>query len=114
MKYERRFKVLVCAPAFDADDLESQRRAPIIEAIGRIGFTVVKAREFDDAELAIRTDSAIGCVLVDRGKRGPQGKMAALLQFIRGRGLKTEIQGLYRETGSDGSVRFYTYVAREP
>ena len=29
-------------------------------------------------------------------------------------GFETEIQGIYRETGPDGSVRFWTYVAREP
>jgi arginine/lysine/ornithine decarboxylase len=28
-------------------------------------------------------------------------------------GFEAEIQGIYRETASDGSVRFYTYVARE-
>ncbi|HVB67899.1 MAG TPA: Orn/Lys/Arg decarboxylase N-terminal domain-containing protein, partial [Acetobacteraceae bacterium] len=96
MEYERRFKFLVCAPAFDADDLEGQRLAQIIEEIGRIGFAVVKARKSDDAELVIRTDSAIGCVLLDWGKRGPQGKMAALVQFIRGRGLETPIYILVR------------------
>lgn len=29
-------------------------------------------------------------------------------------GFETEIQGIYRETGPDGSVRFWTYVAQEP
>ena len=29
-------------------------------------------------------------------------------------GFETEIQGIYRETGPDGSVRFWTYVARDP
>jgi ornithine decarboxylase len=96
MDYERRFKFLVCAPAFNADDLEGQRLAQIIEEIGRIGFAVVNARNSDDAELVIRTDSAIGCVLVDWGKRVPQGKMAALVQFIRGRGLDTPIYILVR------------------
>ncbi len=28
-------------------------------------------------------------------------------------GLSTEIQGVYRETGADGAVRFHTYVVRE-
>ena len=28
-------------------------------------------------------------------------------------GLDNEIQGIYRETERDGSVRFYTYVVRE-
>ena len=96
MEYERRFKFLVCAPAFDADDLEGQRLGQIVDEIERIGFTVVKARKSDDAELVIRTDAAIGCVLLDWGKRGPHGKLAALVQFIRGRGLDTPIYILVR------------------
>ncbi len=96
MEYERRFKFLVCAPAFDAEDLEGQRLAEIVAEIARIGFAVVKARKPDDAELVIRTDAAIGCVLIDWGKRGPQGKMAALVKFIRGRGLDTPIYILIR------------------
>ncbi len=96
MQYERRFKFLVCAPAFDADDLEGQRLAQIVAEIEEIGFHVVKARKADDAELVIRTDAAIGCVVVDWGKRGPQGKMAALISFIRKRGLDTPIIILVR------------------
>lgn len=40
-----------------------------------------------------------------------------LLAFERGEnqfpGLSTEIQGVYREPGPDGTVRFHTYVVRE-
>jgi ornithine decarboxylase len=96
VQYERRFKFLVCAPVFDAGDLEGQRLEEIVAEIGRIGFAVVKARKPDDAELVIRTDAAIGCVLLDWGKRGPLGKMAALVRFIRGRGLDTPIYILVR------------------
>jgi ornithine decarboxylase len=28
-------------------------------------------------------------------------------------GFESEVQGLYRETGPDGRIRFYTYVVRE-
>jgi len=96
MQYERRFKFLICAPMFDAEDLEGQRLAQIVAEIEKIGFGVVKARKADDAELVIRTDAAIGCVLLDWGKRGPQGKMAALISLIRKRGLDTPIILLVR------------------
>ena len=85
MAFERRFKFLVCAPAFDADDLEGQRLAQIIAEVERLGFMVVKARKADDAELVIRTDAAIGCVVVDWGRRGPQGKLAALVSMASAR-----------------------------
>jgi len=96
MAFERRFKFLVCAPAFDADDLEGQRLAQIVAEVERLGFLVVKARKADDAELVIRTDAAIGCVVVDWGRRGPQGKLAALVSFIRKRGLEVPIFILVR------------------
>ena len=96
MEYERRFKFLVCARAFDDDDLEGQRLAQIVDEVTRIGYTVIKARKPDDAELVIRTDAAVGCVVLDWGKQGPQGKMAALVQFIRRRGLDTPIYILVR------------------
>ena len=94
--FERRFKFLVCAPSFDENDLEGQRVAQIVAEVERDGFAVVRARKADDAELVIRTDAAIGCVVVDWGKRGPQGKMAALVRFIRSRGLEVPIFVLVR------------------
>jgi ornithine decarboxylase len=96
MEYGRRFKFLVCAPAFDADDLEGQRLTQILGEIERLGYGVLRARKPDDAELVIRTDAAVGCVLLDWGKRGPQGKMAALVQYVRRRGLDTPIYILVR------------------
>ena len=38
MQYERRFKFLVCAPVFDAEDLEGQRLAQIVAEIEKIGL----------------------------------------------------------------------------
>jgi ornithine decarboxylase len=96
MEYARRFKFLICAPAFSAEDLEGQRLAQIAAEIERSGFAVMKARDDDDAEMAIRTDSAIGCCLIDWGKRGPQGKMAKLVKTIRARGLELPIFILVR------------------
>ena len=79
MDYFRRFTLLVCAPAFSADDLEGLRVQQITTEVEKLGFEVVRARRVDDAELVIQTDAAVGCVLLDWGKRGPQGKMAALI-----------------------------------
>ena len=56
----------------------------------------MKARKVDDAELVIQTDAAVGCVLLDWGKRGPQGKMARLVSQIRKRGLDMPIIILVR------------------
>ena len=96
MEYERRFTFLVCAPAFDDTDLEGLRLQQIVVEIERLGYAVVKARRADDAELAIQTDAAIGCVVVDWGKRGLLGKTSNLISYIRRRGLDMPIMILVR------------------
>lgn len=96
MEYARRFKVLVCAPAFDETDLEGARLRQILSEVEGMGYAVLRARRDDDAELVIRTDSAIGCVIVDWGKKGLQGKAAALISLVRKRGLDVPIILLVR------------------
>jgi ornithine decarboxylase len=96
MDFFRRFTFLVCAPAFDADELEGSRLQQIIAAVEKLGFEVVKARRVEDAELAIKTDAAIGCMIVDWGKKGIDGKMTALMAYVRSRGLEMPIILLVR------------------
>lgn len=96
MEYSRRFKFLVCAPVFDESDLEGARLHDIIAEIEQDGYQVARARRDDDAELVVRTDAAIGCVVVDWGKKGLQGKSAALISLIRKRGLEVPIIVLVR------------------
>ncbi|CAN5903523.1 Orn/Lys/Arg decarboxylase N-terminal domain-containing protein [soil metagenome] len=96
MDFLRRFTVLICAPAFDADDLEGHRLAEISVAIEQQGFQVIRARRIEDAEIAVQTDSAIGCMVVDWGKKGLEGKTAALINLMRKRGLELPIVILVR------------------
>ncbi len=96
MDYFRRFNFLICAPSFEADELEGARLNQIVVEVERLGFEVVRARRIEDAELAIRTDAAIGCMILDWGKRGPEGKAAALISLVRQRGLEMPIVVLVR------------------
>jgi len=96
MEYSRHFKFLICAPAFEAEALEGKRVQAIVEEIERDAYVVIRARKIEDAELVIQTDAAVGCVLLDWGKRGPQGKMAGLVSLIRKRGLDMPIIILVR------------------
>ena len=57
----------------------------------RLGFEVVRARRVEDAAIAVQTDAAIGCMVVDWGKRGLDGKAAALINLMRKRGLEMPI-----------------------
>src|SRR5437763_1209132 len=96
MNYFQRFTFLFSAPNFDADDLEGNRVAQIIAAIDRMGFQVVRARRVDDAEMAVQTDAAIGCMVVDWGKKGLEGKTSSLINLMRRRGLDFPIILLIR------------------
>src|SRR5271165_3385415 len=96
MDFFRRFTFLVCAPAFDENDLEGLRLQQIIAAIERLGIQVVRARRTEDAEMAVQTDAAIGCMVIDWGKKGVGGKTAALINLMRRRGLEMPIVVLVR------------------
>ena len=96
MNFFQRFTFLFSAPMFDADDLEGLRVNQIITAIERMGFQVVKARRLEDAEIAVQTDAAIGCMVVDWGKKGLEGKAASLINLMRKRGLEMPIIILVR------------------
>jgi ornithine decarboxylase len=96
MDFFRLFTFLVCAPAFDADDLEGLRLQQIIMAIEKLGFSVIRARKIEDAELAVQADAAIGCTVVDWSKKGLEGKTAALINLMRRRGLEMPIVILVR------------------
>ncbi len=91
MDFHRRFTVLMCTPAFDPDDLEGARVNQIVAAVEQRGFEVVRARRVEDAAIAVQTDAAVGCLVVDWGKRGLDGKAAALIDMMRRRGLEMPI-----------------------
>jgi ornithine decarboxylase len=96
MDYFRRFTFLFAAPVFDSDDLEGLRFNQIIAEIERSGFEVVRAGKLEDAEIAVQTDAAIGCMVVDWGKKGLEGKTMALINLMRRRGLDFPIILLIR------------------
>ncbi|GGC59568.1 Orn/Lys/Arg decarboxylase N-terminal domain-containing protein [Chelatococcus reniformis] len=96
MDYFRRFTFLFSTPSFDPDDLEGVRFNQIIAEIERSGFETVQARKLEDAEIAVQTDAAIGCMVVDWGKKGLEGKTAALINLMRRRGLDFPIILLIR------------------
>ena len=96
MEFFRRFTFLVCAPAFNSDDLEGARVQQIVSEVERLGFQVVRARRIEDAEIAVQTDAAIGGILVDWSKGGIEGKTVALINLMRKRGLEMPIVILVR------------------
>lgn len=96
MDFFQRFTFLFSSPVFEADDLEGLRVEQIIGAIEKMGFQVVRARRLEDAEIVVQTDAAIGCLVVDWGKKGLEGKTASLINLMRKRGLEMPIVLLIR------------------
>jgi len=120
MDFSRRFAFLFCAPGYDQDELEGVRLQRITGEVEKLGFQVIKARKFDDAELAIRTDAAIGCIVVDWGKKGLEGKAASLIAFVRSRGIQMPIVLMVRRQRLDNipvdvmnEIDGYVFVAEE-
>jgi ornithine decarboxylase len=112
MEFFRRLTFLACTPAFKDDDLEGARVEQIISEVKQLGFEVVRARRIEDAEIAVRTDAAIGCVLVDWGKNDGKGSEApALINLMRRRGLEMPIFILVRgERFEDIPVDVLDYI----
>ncbi|HLO78538.1 MAG TPA: Orn/Lys/Arg decarboxylase N-terminal domain-containing protein [Magnetospirillum sp.] len=111
MEFFRRLTVLVCAPAFDNDDLEGARFQQIIVNIEQLGFEVVRARRMEDAELAVQTDAAIGCVLIDWDNSASGAGATALINLMRRRGLEMPIVILVRgERFEDIPVDVLDYI----
>ncbi|OAN55935.1 amino acid decarboxylase [Paramagnetospirillum marisnigri] len=111
MEFFRRLTFLVCAPAFGTDDLEGARVQQIIHEVERLGFEVVRARRIEDAEIAVQTDAAIGCVLVDWAKGGQGGDATELINLMRRRGLEMPIVILVRgERFEDIPVDVLDYI----
>jgi len=96
MEYDRHFKFLFCTPALSAGTLEGARLQEIAGAVEKLGFEVLRARRAEEAELAIRADAAVGCMVIDWGKRGVQSKAAALIALVRARGLELPVFVLVR------------------
>ena len=111
MEFFRRLTFLVCAPAFDNDDLEGLRVQEIITEVQQLGFEVIRARRIEDAEIAVQTDAAIGCVLVDWDKGRLGGDATALIDLMRRRGLEMPIVILVRgERFEDIPVDVLDYI----
>jgi ornithine decarboxylase len=120
MEYERRFKFLISSPAFDEKGLEGQRLQQIATEIEALGFAVLRARRPGDAELAVQTDAAIGCIVVDWGKQGLLGKSASLISLVRNRGLEVPVLVLVRRKRLEdipvevlNNVDGYVFLAEE-
>ena len=96
MDFFRRFTFLFPHRPSMPTTSKATRLREIIAEIEKLGFQVIQARRIEDAEIAVQTDAAIGCMVVDWGKKGLEGKTASLINLMRRRGLEMPIVILVR------------------
>jgi ornithine decarboxylase len=65
MSFDQLFQFLCCSPALESKSLEGQRLRQIAGYIADTGFQVVKCESIAEAELAVRAEATIGCVLLE-------------------------------------------------
>jgi len=120
MLYDRMFQFLICSPALGADTLEGQRLGQIAEEVEHLGFQVMEAQSIESGEMAVRTDAAIGCILLEWGSGKQSGGVASFVTFLRNRGLDIPIFILVRRHALEeipvdilGQVTGYVFLAED-
>ena len=58
-----------------------------MDQVERLGFGLIKASSIEAGELAVRTDAAIGCIVLEWGPDEPLADVNRFISFLRGRGL---------------------------
>lgn len=91
MQYDRLFQFLICAPDFSHDAVEQQHLVGISGTLSAMSYAVTRVVHLNDAEFAIRSNAAFGCLLLQWDWDGKTGETDALLQRLRGRGLECPI-----------------------
>ena len=91
MLYDRMFQFLFCSPTLEADGLAVQFLKQIMDEVERLGFGLIKASSVEGGELAVRTDAAIGCIVLEWGPAAPLAGVSEFISFLRGRGFEIPI-----------------------
>ena len=65
MSFETKFRVLVCSQLIHAQSQEATHLRAISDELRRREFAVVESESVDDAAVAIRSDAALGCMLLN-------------------------------------------------
>jgi ornithine decarboxylase len=121
MIYERMFRFLFCSAALDGTTLECQRLGEITEEVERLGFTCVRAQNIESGRVAVNTEAAIGCIVVEwaSGRRA-SFDVGEFVAFVRNRGLETPIFILVRRHGLEeipvdilGQVTGYIFLSED-
>ena len=122
MLYDRMFQFLFCSPTLEANGPVGQRLQQIMDQVERLGFGLIKASSIEAGELAVRTDAAIGCIVLEWGPDEPLADVNRFISFLRGRGLEIPVFILVRRHTleeipvsilSEAGVSGYVFLAED-
>ena len=91
MRFEASFRLLLVAASQDLDTAEAKHLEAVVAAVRAAGIAVTTTTSMQDALLAVGSDAAIGCVLVEWGGPEAAGDVHELLDGIRRHGLEPPI-----------------------
>jgi ornithine decarboxylase len=91
MSFEALFRVLVCSQVVESESQEGQHLRDILMELGKLGYGIVQTSTVEDAGMAIRSDAALGCLLLEWGDGAWQRDMDSLVALIRARGLEMPV-----------------------
>ncbi|HQT86462.1 MAG: amino acid decarboxylase [Acidiphilium sp. 37-64-53] len=120
MSFDTLFGILACSAILHEESHEACHLRDILGEVTRRGYAVTETATVADAEASMRTDSAIGCVLLEWGDGAWRSETDALIGTIRARGLEMPIFLLVRRHRLDeipvevlGKVTGYLFLAED-
>jgi hypothetical protein len=96
MSFETLFRVLACSQILSGPSQETVHLTGILAEIEKLGPKVIRTSTVTDADMAIRSDAALGCLLLEWGESEWQRTTDALIDLVRSRGFEAPIFILVR------------------
>ncbi len=96
MSFETRFRVLICSQLLHSESTEAAHLHAISAELAHRGFGITNATSVEDATSAVRSDAALGCLLLEWGDTGWQEEIASFIKTCRTRGVEAPIFVLVR------------------
>lgn len=91
MQYDQMFSFLFCCTTPLPTTLPSSRLQRIVGELGRLGYAVTVTVMSAAARSAIRSEAAVGCVIVEWSLTESEKEVEAFVRFVRDRGLDVPI-----------------------
>jgi Orn/Lys/Arg decarboxylase, N-terminal domain. len=112
MPFDTLFGLLACSEVLHETSHEASHLRDILSEVTQRGYAVTETATVADAVEAVRSDSAIGCVLLEWGDGDWRHDTDALIETIRARGLECRF---FCWSGGTGWMKSrLRYSARSP